>query len=119
MKFCWSTLHVKDIEESLSFYRDLVGLDVQRRFRAGQGLEIAFLGNGETKIELICDDNIKDTDVGKDISWGFQIDSVDEKIQLIKEKGNTVDGPYCPNQNTKFFFTEDPNGLRIQFVELL
>ena len=54
MVFCWSTLMVKDLERSLGFYRDLLGLPVTRRFAAGPEREIVFLGDGETKIELVC-----------------------------------------------------------------
>ncbi len=60
MKFCWSTLKVKNLEESLKFYQEIVGLKINKRFNAGPGREIAFLGDGETKIELICDEEIKE-----------------------------------------------------------
>ena len=53
MSFCWATITVNDLEESLSFYQDIVGLTVDRRFQAGPGMEIVFLGDGETKVELI------------------------------------------------------------------
>ena len=33
MKFCWATINVKNMEESLNFYR-IVGLTVDRRFKA-------------------------------------------------------------------------------------
>ncbi len=46
MKFCWCTITVKDMEESLKFYQEVVGLKLNRRFEAGPGVEIAFLGDG-------------------------------------------------------------------------
>ncbi|MGO1372333.1 MAG: VOC family protein, partial [Senegalia sp. (in: firmicutes)] len=70
MKFCWSTLNVNNMEESLKFYEEIVGLKVDRRFNAGANTEIAFLGDGETKIELICNDDQKQVNLGNDISWG-------------------------------------------------
>jgi lactoylglutathione lyase len=118
MKFCWSTLKVKNMNESLKFYEEVVGLKVDNRFKAGPGMEIAFLGDGETKVELICHDNSSDVNVGTDISWGFEVKSVDEMMILVKEKGIAIEsGPFQPNPHTKFFFITDPNGLRIQFVE--
>ena len=118
MKFCWSTLRVKDMEESLKFYQEVVGLNMNHRFNAGPAMEIAFLGEGETKIELICDKNSNEVSVGTDISWGFEVSSVDEMINYVKEKGIAIEsGPFSPNAHTKFFFVKDPNGLRIQFVE--
>lgn len=118
MKFCWVTLHVKNMEESLGFYKDVVGLKIDNRFNAGPDMEIAFLGDGETKVELIHDKNNKDINIGEDISLGFQVNSVDEMIEFIKEKGLGIySGPFQPNENTRFFFVLDPNGLKIQFVE--
>lgn len=70
------------MEESLKFYEEVVGLKLDRRFKAGPTMDIAFLGDGETKLELICDENKTEINVGKDISWGFEVKSVDEKNQL-------------------------------------
>ncbi|TCL62601.1 lactoylglutathione lyase [Hydrogenispora ethanolica] len=118
MKFCWSTLRVKDLEESIKFYTDIVGLEVVNKFSAGPGVEIAFLDSGETKIELICDGENRDSNVGNDISWGFEVGSLDKALALVKEKGIPVDsGPLQPNPHVKFFFIKDPNGMKIQLVE--
>jgi len=106
------------MEESLKFYQEIVGLKLERRFEAGPGVEIAFLGDGETKIELICNEENKNVNLGEDISLGFEVDSVDDMMALVKEKGKAVhSGPFQPNPHIKFFFVLDPNGLRIQFVE--
>lgn len=118
MKFCWSTIRVNDMEESLKFYQEIVGLNISRRFEAGPGVEIGFLGDGETKVELICDENSKNVNLGEDISLGFEVDSVDKMMKFLKEKGIDIhSGPFQPNPHTKFFFVMDPNGLKIQFVE--
>jgi lactoylglutathione lyase len=106
------------MEESLQFYQEIVGLHLVERFPAGPGVEIAFLGDGETKVELICNAENQVIDVGTDISWGFEVDSVDDFMAVIKEKGISIQsGPFEPNPHTKFFFVNDPNGLKIQFVE--
>lgn len=118
MKFCWSTLMVKNMEESLKFYQEIVGLTIDRRFNAGPGMEITFLGEGETKLELIHDSNLEEVNIGKDISLGFQVNSVDEMMSFVKEKGLEIySGPFEPNPNIKYFYILDPNGLKIQFVE--
>ncbi len=118
MKFCWSTLMVKNLEESLKFYQEIVGLNISKRFNAGPGVEIAFLGDGETKIELICNEALKEVNYGEHISLGFEVKSVDEMMSFVKEKGIAIhSGPIQPNPHTRFFYVLDPNGLRIQFVE--
>jgi lactoylglutathione lyase len=106
------------MEETLKFYKEIVGLKENRRFPAGPGVEIAFLGEGDTLIELICNEQKKEISMGTDISLGFEIDSVEDKMASLKEKGIAIhSGPMSPNPHTKFFFVLDPNGLKIQFVE--
>ncbi len=118
MKFCWSTLKVKSLEESLKFYKEIVGFNVSERFNAGPGVEIAFLGDGETKIELVCNEDSKEVSFGQDISFGFEVKSVDEMMAFVKEKGIDIhSGPFQPNPHIKFFYVLDPNGLKIQFAE--
>ncbi|AGX42844.1 VOC family protein [Clostridium saccharobutylicum] len=118
MRFCWSTLRVKNLEESLKFYVEIVGLNITKRYKSTPGKEIAFLGDGETKIELICNDELKEVSYGEHISLGFEVNSVDKMINLIKEKGLAIySGPFQPNPNIKFFYMLDPDGLKIQFVE--
>lgn len=117
MKFCWSTITVKDMDESLQFYQEIIGLPMNRRFK-GPEVEIAFLGEGETKIELICAGKGKECNMGKDISLGFEIKSVDEMIAFLQTKDISVySGPFQPNPHMKFFSIQDPNGLMIQLVE--
>jgi len=118
MKFCWSTIKVKNMEESLVFYQEVVGLKLDKRLDAWPGMEIAFLGDGETKLELIYDEKINNVNIGPDISWGFEVKSVEEMINLVQEKGIAIQsGPFQPNPQVKFFYITDPNGLKIQFVE--
>ena len=118
MKFCWTTITVNNLEESLKFYQEIVGLSLNQRFPAGPGVEIAFLGDRETKIELICNETNKEVNLGHDISLGFEVKSVEEMMGFVKEKGISMQGgPFQPNPHVKFFYVMDPNGLKIQFVE--
>jgi lactoylglutathione lyase len=118
MKFCWSTITVKNLEESIKFYNEILGLNVNRRFNISPGVEIAFLGDGETKIELVCNEALKEVSFGENISLGFEVDSVGKMITLVKEKGIDIEsGPFNPNPHITFFYILDPNGLKIQLVE--
>ncbi len=56
--------------------------------------------------------------MGKDISLGFAVDSVDEMMAFVKEKGIAIHScPFEPSPHVKFFYVLDPNGLKIQFLE--
>ena len=118
MKLCWCTLHVKELEKSLAFYRDIVGLNVLRRFGAGPGMEIVFLGDEGSEFELMSDGQNHPVDMGVDISLGFEVKSLDEQMALVQEKGFPIhSGPFQPNPHVRFFFIKDPDGLSIQFVK--
>ncbi len=120
MKFCWCTITVRDLERSVKFYTDIVGLPVERRFQAGPSTEICFLGSGETKVELICDRTLKEPGTADSVSLGFEVKSLDEKLKFIKEKDLRVHaGPFQPNPRIRFLYVKDPDGVRVQFVENL
>lgn len=120
MSYLWTTIKVKNLEESIDFYETIVGLEVQRRFEAGPDREIAFLAaaEGETEIELINDQDKEEVNIGADISLGFEVDSVEAKMEFLKEKAVEIEsGPIAPIPQIEFFYVLDPNGLKIQFVE--
>lgn len=118
MGFLWTTIHVSDMESSLAFYRDIVGLSMNRRMKAESGVELAFLGDDETKVELLCAPGQGGECFGKGISLGFEVESVDGKLAFLREKGVSVHrAPVMPNPHIRFFYILDPDGLEIQFVE--
>lgn len=118
MKFCWTTINVLNMEKSLAFYQEIVGLPLMRRFPAGPGTEIAFLGDGETQVELIASTSTIEVKIGQDISLGFIVESLDDMLDFIQKRSIPVhSGPHQPNPQTRFFYILDPNGLKIQFVE--
>jgi len=116
MKYCWTTLHVRSMEESLGFYQDFVGLEVTSRFQPQPLLEICFLGGGETQVELIASG--EESVSGKGISLGFVTENLERTLKDAKERGYALLGPPdSPNPRMRFAFVEDPNGYPIQFVE--
>ncbi|UYP44207.1 hypothetical protein NEF87_000492 [Candidatus Lokiarchaeum ossiferum] len=118
MKFCWCTLHVKDLERSLKFYQEIVGLTINRRFEARPGINICFLGEGETQVELIEDKHIIIPKNQDHFSLGFEVDCLDRMLEFVQKQGiNIESGPFQPNPNTKFFYVLDPDNYKIQFVE--
>jgi lactoylglutathione lyase len=119
MKYRHTTLHVADLEKSLQFYQEIVGLPLQVRIPAGPDTEIAFLGiTGETAVELIAQKGATQAEHTKDFSLGFEVESIEAQIEFLKSKGIPMDSEVTsPNPKTRFFYILDPDGFRIQFVE--
>jgi lactoylglutathione lyase len=119
MNFCWVTLYVKNMEESLKFYQEIIGLKVSERFNAGEEMEIAMLGEADgPKVELIYNKKHKVSVQSEGISIGFEVESLDKAMELVKDKNIPIKrGPFSPVPSTRFFFIDDPNGVEIQIVQ--
>jgi lactoylglutathione lyase len=120
MKFLWTTIYVKNLDESIAFYTDLVGLKVMNRFTARPGMELAFLGNGtdnETQVELIADISKTGINYGEFITIGFAVDSADAMMNTAKSNNIPVHSGPFETPKFKYFCIKDPNGLNIQFFQ--
>ncbi len=118
MQFLWTTITVRNMEESLAFYQNIVSLPLIRRVQSSEQTELAFLGSEGTKVELIAHKGEKVGEFSKNISLGFAVQNLDEHITFIKEQGLDIyAGPFAPNPHIRFFYVLDPNGVKIQFVE--
>ena len=113
----WITLRVRDLETSLAFFHDLLGLPIQRRFES-RGKRIAMLGpEGQPKIELIQGGNAA-VKPGSGISVGFEVESLDAAMEELRQKGIPVArGPIEPNPHLRFFYILDPDGFEVQLAQ--
>ncbi len=124
MAFCWSTIQVSNMNQSVKFYEDAVGLRVIRRYEPAAGIEITFMGYGkksdETQVELICRENSEIPAATDSITLGFTVDSLRGHLDFLKTLNVLpISEVVQPNPSIKFTFVHDPDGVRIQFVEFL
>ena len=123
MAFCWTTIYVQDLDLSLRFYQEVLGLDVIRQVEPRPGVEIAFLGygqTGETQVELIKDPSKKDFPESDQVSIGFNVGSLHGKLDFLKALGiKPVGGILQPNSSLKFCYIKDPDGINVQLIEFL
>lgn len=119
MKLGWVTISVKNMDESLKFYLETVGMVLNRRQAAGPGMELAFLGDGQTQIELVCNQAIAELEVGKTMSLGFEVDSIDKKMASLEVQGiKILDGPIKPNPHIQFFLSQTPMATKFSFLKI-
>lgn len=119
MKYLWTSLFIKDLEESIKFYENVVGLSVERRFQGGPGTEIAFMKSEgtETKLELICNGHAPDAREAAGVSIGFFTADLASRYEELKDAGYEPTEIITPHPGTSFFFIKDPDGLSVQFVQ--
>ncbi len=120
MKYLWTTIQVRDMKESLAFYQDILELEVNQKMQPAPGVELVFLGHGDTQIELIFNQTAGRPTLSEGLSMGFEVPSLDQFIGQLKEKGITLESePVQPAPFIRFAYIRDPNGLKIQLVEHL
>ena len=114
MAFLWCTVRVKDLERSVKFYEDVVGLKVVRRLPGPHG-DIVFLGaGGETLLELMGG---RSKNVDEDISIGFSTGDLDALTKELHARGVKIHSGRFACAGVHFLFVQDPDGLKVQFVE--
>lgn len=83
MTFVWTTIQVSDLDRSLAFYHDLLGMPLCERFQ-GTGNEIAMLGDPQgTKLELLCSPAPKAENPGQGLSLGRAPEDLDQLLAKL------------------------------------
>ena len=116
MKINYITFMVRDIEKTISFYKDFCGLKVLRRLSPGMG-SIVFMGGEEpgTMLEFIQFEHAEKVCV-KGLTMSFQAPSGLEKLRerLIAvgyQPSVIFDQPPKPAH----FTVPDPDGVPVEF----
>ena len=86
---------VKNLEESLKFYTEVLGLELEgSEVVEDQKVKVAFLPVGDTEVELL-ESTSEDGPIAKFIErngegiqhLAFKVDNIEEAIEYMKEKG--------------------------------
>jgi len=111
---CHITVTTAKLAESIEFYKWLLGLPIASKITSADK-EIVFLGANETKLELIADSSAKPV-CAKNITIGFKVGNLDEKIAMLKSK-SIPHSQIVQVPNARFAFFTDLNGCNIQLFE--
>ena len=125
MRILHTMLRVGDLERSLAFYTEVLGMQLLRRKDYPDGkFTLAFVGYGpesETAaIELTHNWDTPSYDLGKGYGHiAIEVDDAAKACDDVTKKGGKVTRPAGPMKHgtTVIAFVEDPDGYKIEFIQ--
>ncbi|TKB64963.1 MAG: VOC family protein [Nitrospira sp.] len=120
-KLLHTRMRVSDMEQTITFYTGVLGLEVLERKTSPRGSQLAFLKvpNSEELIELTCFPPSGPVIVQEDlVHLAFQVESLDETVASLNAKGVKVtDGPITTSSGSRFIFIDAPDGYEVELIE--
>jgi lactoylglutathione lyase len=125
MHILHTMLRVGDLEKSLFFYTNILGMRLLRRREYPEGkFTLAFVGyQDETDgavLELTHNWDIKKYDLGTGYGHiAIEVDDAYEVCEEVKKRGGKVIREAGPMKHgaTVIAFVEDPDGYKIEFIQ--
>src|SRR5256886_3248606 len=100
-KLLHTRYRVHDLEKTISFYKDVLGLQEVRRHTSGRGSQLVFLKapGSDEEIELCKFDESGPIVVGPDLTHlAFEVEDLDKFAKHAASKGYPLsDGPHSTN----------------------
>ena len=108
-------LEVNSIEESLAFYHDVLGFEINKHTPESEP-PMATLQAGALKISLAqhLETMLKR---GRGVNFFLGVDDVDEYFRILRERGAEVWPPADEGWGGRFITLQDPDKYRLFFVE--
>jgi lactoylglutathione lyase len=120
-KLLHTRYRVKDLEKTVSFYKDVLGLQEIRRHTSGRGSQLVFLKapQSEEEIELCKFDESGPVVVGPDLTHlAFEVEDLEKFAREAKAKGHPLsDGPHKTSGGSVIAFIDAPEGYEIELIQ--
>lgn len=125
MRLLHTMLRVGNLQRSLDFYTEVLGMKLLRQKDYPDGkFTLAFVGYGDesdtTVLELTHNWDTESYDLGNGYGHiAIEVDNAYEACEKIKAKGGKVvreAGPMM-HGNTVIAFVEDPDGYKIELIQ--
>jgi|TARA_B110000263_G_scaffold108458_1_gene94824 lactoylglutathione lyase len=118
-------LRVGNLENSIEFYSQVLGMRVLRRKDYPEGkFTLAFVGyqneSDATAIELTHNWDTKEYDLGAGFGHiAIEVDDAYIACEMVKKRGGKVTREAGPMKHglTVIAFVEDPDGYKIEFIQ--
>jgi lactoylglutathione lyase len=120
-KLLHTRYRLNDLERSVKFYKEVLGLEEIRRHRSPRGSELVFLKapQSEETIELCFFSNSGPVQVQPDLTHlAFEVDSLEEFGRHLTSLGlKYSDGPTMKDNGGGFAFIDAPEGYEIELIQ--
>ncbi|NPV60634.1 MAG: VOC family protein [Actinobacteria bacterium] len=116
MKVKYATIAVADMEESVRFYSQILGLEIASRHHPRPGLNITLLkGEGDAMVELIED---RETPRKPGLfSVGMEVEDIEAKVEELESRGARITLRPTPITVGTIALLEDPNGAQVALIQ--
>ena len=121
IRYLHTRFRVSDMDKSLWFYRDVLGMEIVEQKTSPRGSKLVFLrfpGTG-CKLELCSFSDSGKIEVPEDlVHLAFEVDSLEKCILKLEQYGISItEGPIESSNGTRFIFTEDPDKYEIELIQ--
>jgi lactoylglutathione lyase len=120
-KLLHTRYRVNDLERTVKFYRDVLGLQEIKRHKSPRGSELVFLKapKGDEEIEICFFPGSDSVQVQSDLTHlAFEVDSLEEFGKHLAKFGlKYSDGPTTSSSGTVFAFIDAPEGYEIELIQ--
>ncbi|MBP0598879.1 lactoylglutathione lyase [Herbaspirillum sp. LeCh32-8] len=125
MRLLHTMLRVGDLDRSINFYTEVLGMKLLRRSDYPDGkFTLAFVGYGEesahTVLELTHNWDTKSYDLGNGYGHiAIEVDDAYAACDAVKKMGGQVTREAGPMKHGKtvIAFVQDPDGYKIEFIQ--
>ena len=120
-KLLHTRYRVNDLERTVKFYREILGLEEVKRHKSPRGSELVFLKahGSEELIEITFFPAGGSVQVQPDLTHlAFEVDSLAEfEKHLVKHGLKYSDGPTTSASGSTFAFVDAPEGYEIELIQ--
>jgi lactoylglutathione lyase len=112
---------VSNLDKTVAFYRDVLGLQETRRSKSGRGSELVFFKapGSEEEIEICKFDGSGPVQVGPDLTHlAFEVDDIEAFAKHAASLGYPLsDGPTKTSKGSVIAFVDAPEGYEIELIQ--